>query len=41
MSKKESIQVFEDKQVRTLWSDEQEKWFLTESKDSKLKKMKV
>ena len=43
MSKKEAIQVFEDKQVRTLWSDEQEKWYfsiadviavLTESKDA-------
>ena len=29
MSKKESIQVFEDKQVRALWSDEQEKWYFS------------
>jgi len=29
MSKKESIQVFEDKKVRTLWSDEQEKWYFS------------
>ncbi len=29
MSKNESIQVFEDKQVRALWSDEQGKWYFS------------
>lgn len=29
MSKKDSIQVFEDKQVRTLWDADQEKWYLS------------
>lgn len=29
MSKKEAIQVFEDKQVRTLWDTEKEKWFVS------------
>ena len=29
MSKKESIQVFEDKQVRTVWDAGQEKWYLS------------
>lgn len=29
MSKKESIQLFEDKQVRTVWDAEQEKWFVS------------
>ena len=29
MSKKETIQVFEDKQVRTLWDAGQEKWYLS------------
>ncbi len=29
MSKKESIQLFEDKQVRTLWNAEQEKWYVS------------
>ena len=43
MSKKEAIQLFEDKQVRTVWDAEQEKWYisiidvvavLTESRDA-------
>ncbi len=29
MSKKEAIQVFEDKQVRTVWDAEQEKWYVS------------
>ena len=29
MSKKESIQVFEEKQVRTIWDAEQEKWYIS------------
>ena len=29
MKKKETIQVFEDKQVRTLWDADQEKWYLS------------
>ena len=29
MSKKEAIQVFEDKQVRTVWDGEQEKWYVS------------
>ena len=29
MSKKEAIQLFEDKQVRTVWDAEQEKWFMS------------
>lgn len=29
MSKKESIQLFESKQVRTLWDKEQEKWYMS------------
>ena len=29
MSKKEAIQLFEDKQVRTVWDAEQEKWFIS------------
>lgn len=29
MSKKEAIQIFEDKQVRTIWDAEQEKWFVS------------
>ena len=42
MTKKESIKLFEEKKVRTVWDDEQEKWYfsivdvvniLTESKD--------
>ena len=51
MTKKQSIQLFEAKKVRTVWDDEQEKWFfcvvdvveaLTDSKDPKdyIKKMK-
>lgn len=27
MTKKESLQLFEDKKVRTVWDDEQEKWY--------------
>src|SRR5574344_625719 len=42
MTKKEAIKIFEEKKVRTVWDDEQEKWFfsivdvvavLTDSKD--------
>ena len=42
MTKKHELQLFEDKKVRTVWDDEQEKWYfsivdvvgiLTESKD--------
>lgn len=51
MTKKESIRLFEDKKVRTIWDDEQEKWYfsisdivevLTDSKAPKhyIKKMK-
>ena len=51
MVKKQKIQLFEEKKVRTVWDDEQEKWFfcvvdvveaLTDSKDPKdyTKKMK-
>lgn len=29
MSKKEAIKLFEDKQVRTVWSDEEEKWYVS------------
>lgn len=29
MSKKQAIQVFEDKQVRTVWDAEQEKWYVS------------
>lgn len=29
MSKKEAIKLFEDKQVRTLWDSEQEKWYVS------------
>jgi hypothetical protein len=29
MSKKEAIQLFEDKQVRTVWDTEQEKWYIS------------
>jgi hypothetical protein len=29
MSKKEAIQIFEDKQVRTAWDAEQEKWYIS------------
>ena len=43
MGKKEVIKIFEEKKVRTVWDDEQEKWYfsivdvcgvLTESKDA-------
>lgn len=51
MTKKEAIQLFEERKVRTVWDDQQEKWFfsiadvvevLTDSKDPKqyIKKMK-
>ena len=51
MTKKESIQLFEEKKVRTVWDDEQEMWYfcvvdvvevLTDSKNPKdyIKKMK-
>lgn len=51
MTKQESIQLFEERKVRTVWDDEQEKWYfsivdvvavLTDSKDPKqyIKKMK-
>ena len=42
MTKKQTIQLFEEKKVRTVWDDEQEKWYfsivdvcgvLTDSKD--------
>ena len=42
MAKKQTIQLFEEKKVRTVWDDEQEKWYfsivdacgvLTDSKD--------
>ena len=42
MTKKQTIQLFEEKKVRTVWDDEQEKWYfsivdvcgvLAESKD--------
>ena len=29
MAKKESIRLFEDKKVRTIWDDEQEKWYFS------------
>jgi len=29
MKEKESIKIFEDKQVRTLWNEEAEKWFVS------------
>ena len=44
MTKKTSIQIFEEKKVRTVWNDEEEKWYfsiadvvevLTESTDVK------
>ena len=43
MTKKEALQLFEEKRVRTIWDDEQEKWYfaivdvcgvLTNSKDA-------
>ena len=45
MTKQESIKLFEEKKVRTVWDDEQEKWYfsvvdvvgvLTESKDPQI-----
>ena len=27
MTKRESLQLFEEKKVRTVWDDEQEKWY--------------
>ena len=29
MTKKESIKIFEEKKVRTVWDDEQEKWYFS------------
>ena len=29
MTKKEAIQLFEEKKVRTVWDDEQEKWYFS------------
>ncbi|MBY0482729.1 MAG: hypothetical protein K2Q21_15350 [Chitinophagaceae bacterium] len=29
MNKKEAIQLFEDKQVRTIWDEKKEKWFFS------------
>ena len=29
MTQKQSIQLFEQKKVRTVWDDEQEKWFFS------------
>ena len=29
MTQKHKIQLFEDKQVRTVWDDEQQKWFFS------------
>ncbi|MDO4972482.1 MAG: hypothetical protein Q4E41_10365 [Bacteroidales bacterium] len=51
MKKKQTIQIFEEKKVRTVWDDEQQKWFfcvvdvveaLTDSKNPTdyIKKMK-
>ena len=51
MTKKQALQLFEQRKVRTVWDDEQEKWYfcvvdvvevLTESKDPTdyIKKMK-
>ena len=43
MTQKQSLQIFEDRKIRTVWDDEQEKWYfsivdtveiLTESKDA-------
>ena len=42
MTQKQSLQIFEDRKIRTVWDDEQEKWYfsiidtievLTDSKD--------
>lgn len=51
MTKKEALQLFEEKKVRTIWDDEQEKWYfcvidvvevLTDSRDPSdyIKKMR-
>ena len=29
MTRKDALKLFEDKKVRTVWDDEQEKWFLS------------
>ena len=29
MTKKESLKLFNDKKVRTVWDDEQEKWYFS------------
>lgn len=29
MTKQQAIQLFEQKQVRTIWDDEQEKWYFS------------
>jgi prophage antirepressor-like protein len=29
MTKQDAIQIFEDRKVRTVWDDEQEKWFIS------------
>ncbi|MBR5531991.1 MAG: hypothetical protein IKU59_01585 [Bacteroidales bacterium] len=29
MTKKQSLQIFEDKKVRTVWDSEQEKWYFS------------
>ena len=29
MTKKEAIKLFEEKKVRTVWDDEQEKWYFS------------
>lgn len=29
MTKKEQIQLFEDRKVRTVWDEEQEKWYFS------------
>ena len=29
MTKKEAIKIFEEKNVRTIWDDEQEKWYFS------------
>ena len=37
MTQKEAIKIFEEKKVRTVWDDEQEKWYTTLSLDSVFK----
>ena len=32
MTKKESLQLFEEKKVRTVWDDKEEKWYLNPAK---------